>query len=357
MLTRSHFAWLVPAALALLLSAGLALAESPGAVEPNNAARAVEVAPHTLPLSVAVLPFDSKGKTLGAETAEVIAARLSADPSLQLVERDQLNAILDEHKLSLSAAVQPAEAARIGWLAGAQVLVVGRAYIVDEQVLITARIVGVETGRVYITQERGSTKTELLPVLDRLAERVRKEIIARRSLLVAPDVSADKDKLLRELAATLKNSRLPKVVVAVSEVHYGVPATDPAAETELMLWLKECGAEVVDPGNLERGLREWARDYYREAGEQAIPRVLPEDCSVIVIGQAFSEGGGRFGDLVSAKGRVEVRVLDRKTGAVIAIARRTAAAVDLAERIAAKKAIQDAASSIAYELIPKLAAR
>ena len=344
-------------ALAVAIGTTVALAAGGEAVEPNNAARAVEVAPHTLPLSVAVLPFDSKDKALGSETAEVIAARLSSDPSLQLVERDQLNAILDEHKLSLSAVVQPAEAARIGWLAGAQVLVTGRAYIIEEQVLITARTIGVETGRVYLTQVRGSVKDRLLPILDDLANRVHQDVITRRSQLLAPDISADKDKLFSSLADKLKGKQLPRLVVAVAEQHYGAPATDPAAETELMLWLKQCGFDVIDPGNLERSIRDWARQYYSSAGDQAIPRVLPEEVETLVIGQAFSEGAGRFGDLVSAKARVEVRVLDRKTGAVIAIARRTAAAVDLAERIAAKKAIQDAASSIAYELIPKLAAR
>ncbi len=356
MATRSHAVWIAAAALGLMLSAGPTLAEPSAAVEPNNAAKAVEVAPHVLALSVAVLPFDSKDKALGQEAAEVIAARLSADAELQLVERDHINAILEEYKLSLSAAVQPTQAARIGWLAGAQVLVAGRAYLVDEQVLVTARTIGVETGRVYITQVRGSAKTALLPVLDELAERVHREITARRSQLVAPDVSADKDRLLRGLAETLKDRKLPHVVVAVSELHYGVPATDPAAETELMLWFKECGFDVIDPGNLERGLQEWARDYYQSATGEAVPRVLPEEVKIIVIGQAFSEAGGRFGDLVSAKGRVEVRALDRETGAVIAIARRTTAAIDLSERIAAKQAIEDAASSIAYELIPKLAA-
>jgi len=338
------------------IAAASPAAESAAPVQRDNAARAVEVAPHTLPLTVAVLPFDSKDKVIGLQTAEVIGARLSADPSLQLVERERLEAILDEQKLSLSAAVRPEEAARIGWLAGAQVLVVGRAYVIDEQLLVTARTVGVETGRVYIAQARGGIQSELLPVLDKLAEQVHRDILARRSQLVAPDSGADTEKLLRALADSLKGRKLPKVVVAVSEEHYGAPAVDPAAETELMVWLKECGFEVFDPGNLERSMHEWARNYYA-SDDAAIPRVLPEDVNIVVIGQAFSEAGGRFGDIVSAKGRVEVRVLDRKTEAVVAIARRTTAALDLSERIAAKKALQDAASSIAYELIPKLAAQ
>ena len=326
-----------------------------GLTEPNNAAKATEVAPHTSPLSVAVLPFDSKDKVIGGQVAEVISASLSANPNLQLVERDQIDKILSEHKLSLSAAIQPSEAARIGWLAGAQVLVVGRAYVIDEQMLITARIVGVETGRVYIVQERGSTKDELLPILDRLAEQVRKDVVARRSQLVAPNVSTDKEKLLNSLADQLKGKSLPTVVVSIPEAHYGTPAVDPAAETEMIIWLTKCGFKVIDLGAEDRSVQSWSKDYFRDTATSTLP-IVPADVKIIIVGQAFSEGAGRFGDIISAKGRVELRALDRKTGSVIAISRRNTASVDLSENIAGKRAIQDAASSIAYEIIPKLAA-
>jgi TolB-like protein len=347
---------LVAAGAALILLASVASAAPEAPPESRSVAKSVEIAPHPMPLTVAVLPFDSKDKALGAQTAEVIAARLSSDPALQLVERDRLDAILDEHKLSLSAAVQPAEAARIGWLAGAKVLVVGRAYALDDTMLITARTVGVETGRVYVTQVRGSLNLPLLSVLDKLAETVHKDVTTRRAQLVAPDISADKEALLKRLAERLKGKSLPKIAVAIMEMHYGEQAPDPAAETELMLWLKECGFTVFDPGRMERNVRDWARDYFRSA-EEAIPRTMPEDVKIILIGQAFSEAAGRFGDLISAKGRVEVRALDRETGAIIAIARRTQATVDLSQQIAGKKAIEEAAANIAYELIPKIAAK
>jgi hypothetical protein len=236
------------------------------------------------------------------------------------------------------------------------VLVIGRAYVIDEEIMITARIVGVETGRVYISQVRGSTRDQMLPILDRLAEEVHKDVVARRDQLVAPNVSANRERLFNSLADQLKGKKLPKVVVAMPEVHYGTPSVDPAGETEMILWLTKCGFTVIDSGSSDRSMQAWAKDYYADSGSPAISRVIPEDTSIIIIGQAFSEGAGRFGDIISAKARVEVRALDRKTGAVLAIARRNTAAVDLAENIAGKKAIQDAACSIAYEMIPKLAA-
>jgi hypothetical protein len=330
--------------------------DAPALSEPNNADHGNGPAPHMAPLTVAVLPFDSKDKGIGMEVAEAISVKLSEEPSIQLVEREQLDRILDEHKLSLSAITQPSEAARIGWLAGAKVLVFGRAYTLDEQLLITARIVGVETSRVFISQVRSSTKEDLLPALDRLAERVRQDIIARRKLLVAPDISNDKDKLFDSLISQLKGKKLPKVVVTIPETHYGAAAVDPAAETEMILWLTKCGFAVNDQATLDQSVKTWARDMFKNNGT-SLPSSIPEDIDVVIIGEAFSEGAGRFGDIMSAKARIELRVLDRKTGAIIAIARRTASAVDLSERIAAKKALQDAALNIAYDVIPKIAGR
>jgi TolB-like protein len=335
---------------------GPAWADSPGLTAPNNATRAAEIAPHSPPLTVAVLPFDAKDKQIGEQIAEVISARLSSDSTLQLVERADIDRILQEQKLSLSAAAQPETAVRVGWLAGAQVLVTGRAYIIDEQMLVTARVIGVETGRVFIAQERGSTQEKLLPVLDRLADQVAKTIASRQTLLVAPDVSTDKEKLFNSLAEQLKGRSLPPIVIAVPETDYGAPSVDPTAETELILRFTGCGFKVTDPGTLEQGIQSWAKDYYRGTASAPISRLLPEEVNIILVGQAFSEPGGRFGDIYSAKARVEVRALDRKTGTVLAIARRTASALDLSPRLAGKKALENAAVGIAYELIPKIAA-
>ena len=349
---------LMCALLVISLILGGVAAAAPGLTENNNADHAVQVAPHALPLSVAVLPFDSKDKLIGEQAAEVIMASLSADPGLQLVERARLDEILEEQSLSLSAAVQPREAVRVGWLAGAKVLVTGRSFVVDEQILLTGRVIGVETGRVFVVQERGSTNDALLPVLDKLARRIGQVIEEHGKALVAPEVSGDKDKLLEALAKQLKGKSLPTVVALIPEVHYGAPAVDPAAETEMIYWLKKSGFEVIDLGTREGKMQAWAQDYYDNTGSAALSSssVLPEEVQVIIAGQAFSESGPRFGNLHSAKGRVEIRVLDRETSAVLAIARRTTGAIDLSERIAGKKALEEAAASIAYELIPQIAA-
>jgi ribosomal protein L14 len=58
--------------------------------------------------------------------------------------------------------------------------------------------------------------------------------------------------------------------------------------------------------------------------------------------------------MVSVRARVEVKVVDRKTGRVIAVDRQTALVVDLSEQVAGKAALQAAAADLAERLLPKI---
>ena len=98
------------------------------------------------------------------------------------------------------------------------------------------------------------------------------------------------------------------------------------------------------------GLSDWAREYLEESKSE-IPPAIKAD--VIVQGEAFSEFGMRKGNLISSKARVEIQVIDRLTGKVLAIDRQTNVAIDLSEQIAAKRAIQEATADIASRLIPE----
>ena len=105
---------------------------------------------------------------------------------------------------------------------------------------------------------------------------------------------------------------------------------DPAAETEFGKILTECGFELVDSkSTVEPGFE--------------------------LTGEAFSEFGIRRGNLVSCKARIEIKLRDLSTGAVVANDRQMHVAVDLSEQIAAKTALKNAARDLAYRIVPKLA--
>jgi len=133
------------------------------------------------------------------------------------------------------------------------------------------------------------------------------------------------------LKKQLGDAKRPVVAINVNERHVGQATIDPAAETELTLFCKETGFDVLD-----------------KAADS-------KKADIILTGEGFSEFAMRHGNLVSVKARLEIKAVDRQTDKVIATDRQTAVVVDLTEQIAGKSALQKAAADIAERLLPKLA--
>jgi TolB-like protein len=302
-------------------------------------------------LTVAVLQLQARDEQLARDVTEILAADLSRDPRLALVERARVEEVLEEQGYGKAGIVDAATASDVGYLVGAEVLVWGRVFMIDHQVMIIGRVVGVETGRVFVEQARGEATDDIVPLVDELADRIAGRIGSERSALLAPNVSDDMQANLNELAAQLEGRELPKTVISVSEGHIGDHFLDPAAEIELMYWFSHCGFPLIDISETRKQLREWAKSYYLRTSWE-LPHLIPEDVAVLLVGEAFSEPAGRYGPLCAVRYRVEVRALDRATGHVIAVARRTGTYADATMVAAGKTGIQRAAAGIAYELIP-----
>ena len=154
----------------------------------------------------------------------------------------------------------------------------------------------------------------------------------------------------RALKKKLGDGKRPSVLVEISEQHTGqvVPLVvrsevvvagrggamitiDPAAETEVTLCCKESGFTVIDP----------------KEGRK-------KDADILIQGEAFSEHAMQHGNLISVKGRLEVRAIDQSTGKIVAVDRQTTVVVDLTEQIAAKNALQEAGAIIAERPLPKI---
>jgi hypothetical protein len=283
-------------------------------------------------MTVAVLPLEGRNTELAAQMTDLVSTQLSADSGIGLVERARLNHILDEQGIGRSGLVDPATAQHIGYLAGAQALIFGRVFEMDKQTFITARVVGVETGRAFAYQVSGESTQKLAPLAKRLARILITALQNQRKSLVAQDLPSPPEAALAKLVDSLKNKAKPEVLVDIPETHYGAPAVDPAAQTEIIIWLKRAGFKVID----------------KDAPPEADRPV------VTISGEAFSEAAGEFGRFKVARVRVEVKAVNQKTGEVLAVARRIGTNADLSEQVAAKKGLSDEAANIANELIPKL---
>ncbi len=296
---------------------------------PADDRRDEEKAPAVYPL--AVLTFEERGagaKDYGPKVADLLFAKLAAKEGVLLVERNDLKKVLDELELGLSGAAKPGEAARVGQLTGAKLLLTGSVVQADKSLVLVARLIGAETGRVAAASVEGKTSDELGPMVEKLADEIADKVKEADKLAAAPVAPADR---LAALKQKLKKGERPAVWVRVRERHVGQPAADPAAQTELIAFLKGTGFAVIDA----------------EEGNEG-------QADVLLTGEAFSESAGRTGDIITAKARVEIKVVDRKTGRVVAVERQTAVAADLAEQTAGKAALQEAAAAIAERLIPKL---
>lgn len=275
--------------------------------------------------TVAVLPFSERGegiKDQGRLVSDLLFAKLVQNPNIWIVERENLKKILDELELNASGVVNPAQAAKIGQMVGARILVTGSVFKFKNNTYIIAKVIGTETSKVKGDAVNGTDG------LDRLAEKLGENIstiISNEAKDLMPKVRDLKD-VISELKASLKNVDKPKLYIKINEESLTVNTIDPAAETELQKICKDVGFELTDNKN---------------------------DAEIILQGEAFSQFATRRGNLISVSARVELKAIDKNEN-VIAVDCQSGMAVGLSEAVTGKTAIQEAAAKIAERMLPKL---
>jgi TolB-like protein len=135
-------------------------------------------APHKADIVIAVLPFNnnSPDKSLdktGVALADLISAQLAPMKGFRLVERQRIEEIFSELKLGLYGAIDQDTAVRIGGMLGANVMAFGGFSTIGKKVLLTVRLVKVETAEIVGgAVERGDDISNL----DVLAENAAKKL-------------------------------------------------------------------------------------------------------------------------------------------------------------------------------------
>ncbi len=285
------------------------------------------------PVPTAIVTFQDRGgkdnKLAGAKVTDLLFAELVAKPEMFLVDREEMSKTLAEHEINLSGAVNPDQAIQVGQLTGAKVIVTGSIVQVESNLYLVAKIIGTETTRVLGASVKGKSDDDLGRMVEKLADEIAETISTKSDQLIAKTVT--KEDRLEALKKKLGDKKRPSVVVSVKERHVSQIVIDPAAQTELEMYAKESGFVVVD----------------RIEGDKS-------DADILVVGEGFSEFGGKVGNLVSVKARLEVKAIDRRSGRVLTVDRQTTVTLDLTEQLAGKTALQDAAAKIAERMLPKL---
>jgi hypothetical protein len=282
-------------------------------------------------LTIAVFDFESKDegvRSLGPKVAALVNANLSAEPQLITVERAELEKALGEQELGLSGTVNAESAAKVGNLTGAKVLVTGRVFQVDKNMVIVAKIIGTETSRVYGEVVNGGAGANITDLSVELAKKIAADVAQKGDTLVAKVVTPEER--IARIKAGLGDKKRSSVSVRIEERHFGQPVIDPAAETELTVIFQKTGFTVIDDKSTNK----------------------PD---IEITGQAFSAYGMRKGNLISCRSRIELKAHERSSGKILAADSQTSVAVDIAEQTAAKTALENAALEIAERLAPQLA--
>lgn len=299
-------------------------------------------------ITVAVLDFDTTGapalgKDGGVMAGELLAAALSMHAGIRLVERTALQRAMDEQTLGLSGVVDPAAAARVQRLVGAQVLVTGRVLAASNRLVVTARAVGVETGHLEAVVVEGRPGDDLRALTGATADKIGRLLSDRGTAFSSgkPEVPEP----VSELAKGLSGMRLPRMVVRVRETVLNVEDQHSAAASELTSILLAASIEV------------------RQVGEMVMPAELdeylakpagPAGVDVVIFGRSVGQFGLRTGDLVSARARVKFTAVDTNTRRVLAVSEMEAKEIDLVPREAAVQAITRATREVARDFVLKL---
>lgn len=130
---------------------------------------------------VAVLDFDI-GATIGQDPDDYQALRrglasmtlseLAANQAIRVVERAQLQSILQEQNLGREGRVDPSTVANIGRLVGARFMVTGTLYDVRGAMRIDARIINTETSEIVRTMRVEGRMDNVFSMVEQLSRQL-----------------------------------------------------------------------------------------------------------------------------------------------------------------------------------------
>ena len=280
-------------------------------------------------LTVAVYDFtdvDKNSGDYGGKVTALVTANLTVETNLVMVERLDLQKALGEQAIGASGMVNSEQAARIGQLTGAKVLVSGRVMKTERnRLVIVANIVGTETGRLFAEKAEGASEdfTDLTSELSRkIAHTIRKE--ASHFVAESKSHADELDRIVKSVTGTNR----PTVSVNLHGTKEGGPCV--AANTEMGVILQKTGFVVVDDHSERK----------------------PD---VEITGLVEFDRGPRRGNLYSSHVVIDLKVQDRRTGKIIAFDHQSADAVDIGLASARKAAAANATDGLAERILPLLA--
>ena len=113
--------------------------------------------------------YDGLGKALSSMLISDIELNVSGK-KMQLVERGQLNKILKEQNLQSSKSFDKASTVKVGKLLGINFILVGDIFVLNDDIIINARLTSIENGDIKFSNKQEGKLTQWLTVKTKIAK-------------------------------------------------------------------------------------------------------------------------------------------------------------------------------------------
>jgi TolB-like protein len=321
---RNSRTWLSALLLLALTLGTFAYAET-NAAPPASAS--------TKALTVAVYDFNDADKNTGGHGNKVttlVAANLTAEPNLIMLERADLTKVLNEQAFDISGMVSADAAAKIGQITGVKVLVAGQIIKTrEDRLIIIANIIGTETSRLFAVKVEGAVDN-LLQLTSDLSRQVAQTISAQATNLVSPAAESHAERVAR-IVKCINGKNRPAVSISMTAYNgLGSSWRDTITEGEFGVILSKAGFTVVDDSSDTK----------------------PD---LLLTGTAGVSTGLQRGGLLAGRAIVELKIQERQTGKIICFDRQEATATDIGMPAAQAAACIKAADDLAERNFPLLA--
>jgi TolB-like protein len=133
---------------------------------------------------IAVLPFNNGGSygqgkedfdALERGIAGMMISELSQNPAARVVERQEVQRLLDEQNLGAQGRVDPQTAAKVGKLVGARYTVLGTFIDFYGDFRVDVRLVNTETGEIVKTESERMQRDHMFDIIRNIAARLMKD--------------------------------------------------------------------------------------------------------------------------------------------------------------------------------------
>ena len=133
---------------------------------------------------IAVLPFSNGGsygqgkedfEALERGIAGMMISELSQNPAARMVERQEIQRLVDEQNLGAQGRVDPQTASKIGKLVGARYMVMGTFVDFYGDFRVDVRLINTETGEVVKTESERMQRDHMFDIIRSIAARLMKD--------------------------------------------------------------------------------------------------------------------------------------------------------------------------------------